>query len=172
MRKDKVIFNGKKFYKHSVFSDYAASKFGEIFSLKSKRILKCSKSNSGYFQFDICQEGKKLKYYIHRFVFECIKGVIPEGMQADHIDNCKTNNSIYNLQLLTPRENVQKSRNRKVVAINLENEEKKIFISITIAGEKLGINNRNISTICGKSKRRKKAQSKVDSNWYTFEYSD
>ena len=172
MGKDKVIFNGKKFYKHPVFSDYAASKDAQVFSLKRKKLLKSFDNGQGYLKFKICQNGKQISYYVHRFVYECIKGVIPEGMHTDHIDFCKTNNSIYNLQLLTPRENVQKSRNRKVVAVNLKTDEKNNFISITIASEKLGINRQNISTICKKSKRRKKAQSKVDSNWYTFEYSN
>ena len=139
MRKDKVILNGKNFYRHSFFTDYVASKFGEIFSLKRKKLLKCSKASTGYLVFTLYQDGNQMSYYVHRFVFECIKGVIPKKFHVDHLDNCKANNSIYNLQLLTPRENTQKSCNKKVVSINLETREENIFASLKIAGEELGI---------------------------------
>ena len=36
--KQRVLFGGKKYYKHPVFSNYAASKNGDIISLKNKRI--------------------------------------------------------------------------------------------------------------------------------------
>ena len=37
--KQRVIFDGKKYYKHQVFSNYAANKNGDILSLKCKKIL-------------------------------------------------------------------------------------------------------------------------------------
>ena len=45
-RKQRVIFEGKKYYKHSVFTSYAANKNGDILSLKNKIILKML--NNGY----------------------------------------------------------------------------------------------------------------------------
>ena len=38
--KQRVIFKGVKFYKHPVFTNYAASKNGDILSLKSEKILR------------------------------------------------------------------------------------------------------------------------------------
>ena len=38
--KQRVIFKGVKFYKHHVFTNYAASKNGDILSLKSEKILR------------------------------------------------------------------------------------------------------------------------------------
>lgn len=46
----------------------------------------------------------------HRAIYAWFFGEVPEGYVVDHIDNDKGNNSISNLQLLTPRENLQKSR--------------------------------------------------------------
>ena len=46
---------------------------------------------------------KPKNYYIHRFEWECVKGVIPEGFVIDHIDSVKTNNKIENLQLLSQK---------------------------------------------------------------------
>ena len=41
--KQRVIIDGKKYYKHPVFSNYAANKNGDVLSLKSERILKMEK---------------------------------------------------------------------------------------------------------------------------------
>ena len=41
--KNRVIFDGVKFYKHPVFDRYAANKNGDILSLKSEKILKMKK---------------------------------------------------------------------------------------------------------------------------------
>ena len=50
--KQRVIIDGVKYYKHQVFDNYAASKNGDILSLKNKRIIKMGKS-SGYLNFTI-----------------------------------------------------------------------------------------------------------------------
>ena len=42
--KQRVIFEGKKYYKHPVFSNYAANKKGDVLSLKSEKILKMEKN--------------------------------------------------------------------------------------------------------------------------------
>ena len=62
-------------------------------------------SYKGYYHFKISDKKliKPKNYYIHRFEWECIKGVIPEGFVIDHIDSNKTNNKIENLQLLSQK---------------------------------------------------------------------
>ena len=55
--KQRVIFDGVKYYKHPVFSNYAANKNGNILSLKTKKSLKMAKNSGGYFKFIIY--GKK-----------------------------------------------------------------------------------------------------------------
>ena len=42
-----LIIDGKKYYKHNVFTKYAASKDGSIINIKTKRIIKMINSN-GY----------------------------------------------------------------------------------------------------------------------------
>ena len=49
--KQRVIIEGVKYYKHPVFSNYAASKNGDIISVKTKRILKMRNNGKGYLNF-------------------------------------------------------------------------------------------------------------------------
>ena len=46
--KQRVIIDGKKFYKHPVFTNYAANKNGDVINVKTERILKMTKDRGGY----------------------------------------------------------------------------------------------------------------------------
>ena len=43
---------------------------------------------------------------VHRMVYEAFKGEIPEGLEIDHIDRNKHNNSPDNLRVVTRAENI------------------------------------------------------------------
>lgn len=43
---------------------------------------------------------------VHKLVYEAFKGEIPEGLEIDHIDRNKHNNSPDNLRVLTHKENM------------------------------------------------------------------
>ena len=45
------------------------------------------------------------KFLVHRFIYECINGPIPVGMQINHIDSNRQTNCIKNLELVTSSEN-------------------------------------------------------------------
>ena len=171
--KQRVIFEGKKYYKHPVFSNYAANKKGDVLSLKSEKILKMEKNN-GYLRFKICD--KKLKkpkdYLQHRFVYEVFKGPIPSCLEVDHINSIKNDNRIKNLQLLTHKQNIEKSKNKPIISINIKNGKEIRFISIKKASNKLNINSSLISDICCKRKHHKTATSKKDGKKYTFKFLD
>ena len=136
--KQRVIIDGIKYYEHPVFSNYAANKNGDVLSLKSEKILKMEK-NSGYLRFRIFNEKleKRTNYSQHRFVFEVFKGPIPRCLEVDHINNIKTDNRIKNLQLLTHKQNVEKSNNKPIISTNIETGEETRFISIKTASNKL-----------------------------------
>ena len=171
--KQRVLIGGKKYYKNPVFSNYAAFKNGDIMSLKTKRIMSMFNHN-GYLGFKI--HDKKLeepKFYLqHRFTYEVFKGVIPRCLEIDHINNCKKDNRIKNLQLLNHKQNVEKSNNKAIISINIETGKEKVFISITKAAFELGICVSNITQICKQRKYRKSATSKKDCKKYTFKYLD
>ena len=171
--KQRVIIDGKKYYKHPVFSNYAANKNGDVLSLKSERILKMEK-NAGYLRFKIYNEKleKRINYSQHRFVFEVFKGVIPTCLEVDHINNIRTDNRVKNLQLFTHKQNIEKSKNKPIISINIENGKERRFISIKTASNKLDIDSSLISDICRKGKHHKSATSKKDQKKYTFKFMD
>ena len=87
------------------------------------------------------------------------KGVIPTCLEVDHINNIRTDNRIKNLQLLTHKQNFEKSKNKPIISINIENGKER-FISIKTASNKLNIDSSLISDICRKRKHHKSATSK------------
>ena len=170
--KQRVIIDGVKYYKHPVFGNYAASKNGEIINVKNKIILKMRDNGNGYLYFTVSDKKleKPKNYYQHRFVYEVFKGPIPRCLEIDHINNIKKDNRIKNLQLLNHKQNIEKSKNKPIISINIKTGKKKIYISIKTAAIELDINATNITKIC--KKKCKSATSKKDGKKYTFKYLD
>lgn len=82
---------------------YEVSNFGNIKTLTTNTLLKPA-SNHRYLFVRLGKNCKKI--YVHRVVWEAFNGPIPEEMQINHIDENKLNNSLSNLSLVTPRENM------------------------------------------------------------------
>ena len=167
-----IIVDGVEYYKHQIFSDYAANKNGDIYSLKRKKIISKNKDSNGYLFFIIYNEKleKPKKYLQHRFVYEVFRGPIPHDFEVDHIFPVKSDNRIKNLQLLTHKQNVEKSNNKAIISINIKDGKERRFISIKKAAKELDINSTYISNICCKRKSYKTATSKKDNQKYTFRY--
>ena len=165
-----IKYQDIKFYWHPKYKYYLASRCGQILSLKrkEKKILKLVLNSHGYFYFNLFENNKHKFYYVHRYVFETFKGKIPKGIHTDHCDNNRKNNSISNLQLLTPKENQNKSCCKKVISYDLENKEKIIFDSLTQVAEYHQI---SVVTVCYNCKKRNKiTKSKRDGKKYKFSY--
>ena len=146
-----IKFQNIKFYVHPIYSQYSASKDGQILSKNHKKILKLRLNRgNGYLYFGLCVGNTKKSYLVSRFVYECFKDNIPDDKEVDHIDNNKKNNSIKNLQLLTHKENIRKSCCRKVKSFNIETREEKEFKSIKKASDEIGISTTQVCLICKK----------------------
>ena len=98
------------------------------------------------------------------------KGVIPRCFEVDHINNFKSDNRLKNLQLLTHKQNVEKSKNKAIISTCIETGKERRFISIKTASIDLGINYDSISKIC--RKKGKTATSKKTGTKYTFKFID
>lgn len=69
------------------------------------RVLKLKENRYGYLQVGLWKDGIQKSVSVHRLVWSAFVGEIPKGMQIDHRDGCKTNNSLSNLRVCTPKEN-------------------------------------------------------------------
>ena len=170
IKKRRVIIDGKCYYKHPEFSNYAASKDGDIINVETKRVINKNKNNCGYLTFTIYNKNlKKINSILqHRFVYEVFNGKIPHNLEVDHINRVRNDNRIKNLQLLTHKQNQQKSHNKPIISTCINTGEERKFNSIKNAGEELDINNCNICNIC--KNKNKSTTSKKDGCKYTFKY--
>ena len=125
------------------------------------------------------QNGQK-GYSVHRFVYECFNGIIPDGKVIDHVNNIKDDNRLCNLQLMTHQENCEKSAKRRdytfvaknhqnkkcVKAINIEKNEVSYYNSMYSINQHLGINAGIVKMVCEGINNCKTGISKKDK----FEY--
>lgn len=89
------------------FNDFCAVADGRIWSKRSKLFLTPSISSCGYLQVVIRNsvDKKRVCRFVHTLVYSAFNGEVPKGYQINHINEIKTDNSIDNLELLTPKDN-------------------------------------------------------------------
>ena len=158
------------------YPNYMVSNMGRVKSLgrwidakcKGKRwqeekILKPKINEKGYQRVCLYKNGKHKYFQLHRLVYEAFYGEIPKGMQVNHINEIKTDNRLENLNLMTPKENInwgtaiqrrgEKQTNGKyskpVLKIDhISNEIVAEFPSIMEVERQLGFANTHISVCC------------------------
>lgn len=81
---------------------YGITEDGRVWSYKTNKWLKWNISKGGYARVKM---NNKL-FLVHRLVYEVYKGVIPNKMQINHIDENKLNNDISNLEICDARYNI------------------------------------------------------------------
>lgn len=94
-----------KLWKLTPNEKYWVSEYGEIESIRSGELLKCTVSSVGYAVVSSSVMGKTDS--VHRVVFKTFVGEIPDKLQINHIDGNKLNNHITNLEVVTASENVR-----------------------------------------------------------------
>ena len=103
-------YNGK--YQISNLGRIRDTNYRNTNKIKIRKILI---NNWGYQYVKITENGKIIHYFIHRLVYETFIGKIPDNMQVNHIDEDKTNNSLSNLNLLSPKDNSNYgTRNKRI----------------------------------------------------------
>lgn len=158
---------------------YQASNLGRIRSLD--RSVKCKYNSiaikkgiiikqhinirSGYCQVHLKVNQIDKLCAVHRLVWMAFNGPIPEGMQVNHLDENPRNNSLSNLNLMTPKENCnwgtikerivntrtnRKRRNGKktVLQFDLEGNLIKEWESTSEIQRCVGYHSSNISSCC------------------------
>lgn len=97
------------------FSRYVASEDGHIYSLNYKnsgktKILKPALSRDGYLRTMIQNDqGKYVNTSVHKMIALAYHGERPLGLEINHINGIKTDNSPINLEYVTRSQNCQHS---------------------------------------------------------------
>lgn len=89
---------------------------GQIWSYKSNRFIGAF-DKDGYLKCGLLDDtGNHKNWSIHRLIWTAVNGPIPNGMEINHLDEDKTNNSISNLSLVTHKENTNwGTRNERII---------------------------------------------------------
>lgn len=137
---------------------YAATEDGRIFSYKTNKFLKPSNNGFGYLYVDLCKNGVRKRYRVHRLIAATYLENPLNLPQVNHKDEDKSNNALSNLEWISPKDNTNygtgkersaKSRQKKVICI----ETGEIFESIDAAGKAKYIDPSCIGKVCkGKGK--------------------
>ena len=145
---------------------YQASNLGRVKSLeridakghkRKEKILKTARDRYGYYQVGLCKNSIEKKYLVHRLVWIAFNGIIPEGLQVNHINEVKTDNRLSNLNLMTAKENLNygtrneragKKLSKVVLQFTLDNILVKEYSSIMQAERETGFANSYISACC------------------------
>ena len=182
----KSFRNGVEYWIHPVYDLYGANKQGEVINVDRGVPMKGYDQHWGYKLINVrgSRDRKQKCVHIHRFIYECYNGLIPDGMVIGHINDIKDDNRLKNLQLMTQQQNSKKSAKnqdysnkaanfksaRKIKATNLETNEISYFDSMGVIERSLGINRSNIGKCSRGINHRKTSTSKKDGCKYAFEY--
>ena len=102
------------FWVHPIYDRYEANRNGIIRNIINKRPIG-SLNKHGYYQVTVNDNDKVKNFKRHRFIYECLRGVITDKRVVDHINNIRIDNRLDNLQLITQSENRRKGMiNRKL----------------------------------------------------------
>lgn len=155
---------------------YKVSNLGRVKSLDrivnnngGKRVINkkimCQQSNgNGYLIVQFCKNNHSVKKYVHRLVCEAFIGKIGD-LEINHIDKCKSNNNVDNLEICTRSYNYEYSKDDILAATQRKcymYDENGVFVkeyqSITEAARD---NKLSLSTIIGSCTSHRKKGSKI-----------
>ena len=155
------------FEKWSIIPDltYEASTEGRIRNAKTHKIIS-QKEQHRYLYVGLYKNGKQQLFRVSRLIWSAFNGPIPEGMQVNHINEDKTDNRLVNLNLMTPKENINwGTRNKRagaasgkkrtngslskpVAQYTMDGTLIKVWPSLIEAHRQTGISHGNISRCC------------------------
>jgi len=96
---------------------YQVSNYGNVKRVETQMILKPRKHTGGYLTICLWKYGKEKYYFIHRLVAQSFIENTYRKKEVNHKDGIKTNNTLTNLEWVTPSEN-----QKHAVMIGLKNK--------------------------------------------------
>ena len=92
-----------KFVKN--YPNYKSSNYGDIFSIKSNKLLTPQLSGTGYLCIKLTNNLGNIRIYIHLIVYQTFVGEITKDKVIDHKNRIKLDNFVDNLREVTYSEN-------------------------------------------------------------------
>ena len=153
-------------------SEYMVDDRGFVLSKRGKP-LKPSINHDGYQIVNLMIDGKRVGLAVHMAVARAFCDGFVEGLQVNHIDGVKTNNTKENLEWVTPSENTQHAvetglmsngRKKAVIQYNLNGDKMATFESASEAARQTGGSQSKITMCC-----RRQRESANDYQWRYFD---
>lgn len=95
---------------------YQVSNTGKVWSISRGQIRKTRLDKDGYERLDLWDGNKTHTRFVHRLVAEAFLENAENKPEVNHIDECKTNNNLENLEWATRKENINHgTRNQRMV---------------------------------------------------------
>lgn len=151
----------KKIILNNIETNYSVSDKGEIRNDKTGRMLRPS-IQQGYCHVGLTIDGKLKRCRVHRLVANAFLSNPENKPYVNHIDGCRSNNNIENLEWCTPAENTQHAvktglmlptREKKVIQYDLNGKKIQEFNSIAEAARQTN-SSQNKITLCCQFKRK------------------
>ena len=148
------------------YKGYMVSDLGRVKSLgigggsnSKERILKPSHNGKGYYQITLSENGIRRNHRVNRLVWEAFNGPIPQGMEINHINEDKSDNSLTNLNLMTHKDNCNwGTRNKRLgkMVAQYDDDDNCLCVYFTITGacEETGTYPSNIIISCNNPQRK------------------
>ena len=89
---------------------YACTTSGNIYSYRTNKFLSPSKNKRGYLHVTFTKDGKRYDYRVQRLVAMTFLENPENKEQVNHIDGNKLNNCLFNLEWVTPEENIEHAK--------------------------------------------------------------
>lgn len=166
------------------YENYSITENGSVISHRGSKdkILKpqiASQSKKGYLQVRLFNKDypKGKLQYIHRLLYLSFIGEIPKGYEIDHIDGNPRNNNIFNLQIITRRENIHKHyrTNNGLILRDHRNEIIQDYINLGTlkkVGEKWGVSYQVIGRVVTNRTHYRLGKNKYKAKKYDKEIND
>lgn len=126
------------------YEDYGITSCGKVWSFKTDKFMSLYKNHKGYYNVKLSKDGVATEFKVHRLVAEAYIPNPNNYDTVDHIDGNKEHNYIKNLQWMTRRDNLKKSKDKQVKCIELN----RVFQSLSDAARELNLDKSNISKAC------------------------